>query len=274
MGRSTIIVSVVVALLGTSVLLALWLSTPTGRQHRLEINVYAAASLRDVLLELRNRFDPAGEKKIYFNFAGSNVLAQQIVASNQADIFISANEHWMSHVDEHERSVANTRRPFLSNQLVFIANSATNWTVQTPQQLASIPSRHLSIGDPNAVPAGLYAKSYLEKLSFGDGSLWDHFESKVVPAPDVSAALNIVAADPDIIGIVYRTDATVSKLVRIVYEVPLSVGPAVQYFAAMIHRSGSPPDAAAFFRFLLSEEASKIFQQRGFLPPSATVGDT
>ena len=60
-----------------------------------EIDFYAAASLRDAL----QRLAPACEKEVgvrlVFNFGASSDLARQIEAANKADVFFSADEAWM-----------------------------------------------------------------------------------------------------------------------------------------------------------------------------------
>ena len=227
--------------------------------------MYAAARLGDVLPELAEKFEPESGHRIRFNFAGSNVLAQQIVASNQADIYISANRQWMDYVEQRQEIQSSDRRMFVSNQLVIVANAATSWTIDAPGQLVNIPIRHLSIGDPNAVPAGTYAKAFLEQVAVGEHSLWEHFQSAVVPAPDVRAALNLVSAASDIIGIVYKTDAMAVTSVRVVYEIPPADSPPVRYFAARLQRPNASPAVRAFYEYLVSDEAARVLAARGFV---------
>jgi molybdate transport system substrate-binding protein len=83
---------------------------------------------------------------------------------------------------------------------------------------------------------------------------------------DVRAALAMVNADSSILGIVYRTDATVSDHVRILYEIPEGEVPPIRYSVARIHRSDAPPEADQFFDFLFSDQARKIFSEHGFIP--------
>ena len=83
---------------------AAWLLVLIPRDQpgpRTEINVFAAASLRDVLTDVGKQFESKKGLKIRFNFAGSNVLAQQIAAAEVADVFVSANQRY---------SVPNTHR--------------------------------------------------------------------------------------------------------------------------------------------------------------------
>lgn len=238
-----------------------------------DVTVFAAASLRDVVYEVGAAFSGWAETsgRLYFNVAGSNVLAQQIVASSQADVFLSANEKWMDHVEESGRLVDGSRKPILSNRLVVVANASTDWSATSANDLVRIPFKHLSIGNPDAVPAGIYAKAFLEKMSYDEGTLWAALSDRVAPALDVRAALALVEADPSVIGMVYRTDATESRLVRILFELPRGVAPPIRYFAARVYRPGAPATAQQFYDFLFSDEARRIFAEHGF-EPSAEGG--
>src|SRR5262245_42342075 len=73
---------------------------PAPTKERPELAVYAAASLRDVLGELKAGIEKAANATVVFNLAGSNDLARQIMAADKADLFISADEAWMDKVSE------------------------------------------------------------------------------------------------------------------------------------------------------------------------------
>ena len=67
-----------------------------NRGSEKEVVVFAASSLNGSLQEIGRLFEAATEYRVAFNFAGSNVLAQQLVASVEADIYISADDQWLS----------------------------------------------------------------------------------------------------------------------------------------------------------------------------------
>jgi molybdate transport system substrate-binding protein len=172
----------------------------------------------------------------------------------------------MDHVEKAGRLIAGTRRPVLSNRLVIVAHAATDWRMDEAADLAAIEFEHLSLADPEAVPAGTYAKAFLEQTSYGNDTLWDVLSPKVAPALDVRAALALVEADPAVIGIVYRTDARASGHVRILFEIPDSQAPPITYSAARVYRSDAPAAAERFFGFLFSRKARALFAQHGFVP--------
>lgn len=248
--------------LGAAALLAA-ASCGSGEPDHAEAAVFAAASLRDVLQDLAGPFEDRTGVRAVFNFAGSNVLAQQIEAAPAADVFLSANEDWMDSVEKAGRIAPETRRVFLSNSLVVIAQRDNPIRLESPQQLGEASFRFLSLGDPEAVPAGRYARQYLQSVD-GTGQLWDRLKDKVAPAPDVRAALALVEADPEILGIVYRSDALSSKRVRVIYEVPPGKGPEIRYSGAVVRGGGNSEAGKRFLEFLSGDEAAHVFEEYGF----------
>src|SRR5438067_6229946 len=112
-----------------------------------ELLVGAAASLQAALRDICAAYN---KDRVSFSFAGSNVLAAQIRAGAPMDVFFSADEKTMDKVAERVTS----RRDVLSNELVVVST-------QRIHDLRSV--RRLALGDPNAVPAGVYAREYFEK---------------------------------------------------------------------------------------------------------------
>lgn len=232
------------------------------------IFVFAAASLREVIEDTARAFEKKHAKQGYEvvgNFAGSNALAQQIRSTTRADIFISASEAWMDDVESAGRIVPESRRNILRNRLVVIVATGSELVIDDPSDLATAPIRHLSIGDPRAVPAGIYAKEWLESISHEGGTLWDSVQERIVPGTSVRAALGLVEADRRIAGIVYATDAEASDRVEVLYEVPHDQGPEIRYTAALVRDGRAPAAAREFLDFLTtSPRAQILFLYHGF----------
>ncbi len=231
-----------------------------------EVVVFAAASLRDALQELARGFEQETGIKVLFNFAGSNVLAQQIVAARGADLFLSASERWMDAVDEAGRLAHGTRRALLANSLVVIADAQSRWTLADPCDLAALPFKYLALADPDAVPAGHYARDWLAARACHGPSLWQQVAPRVAPAPDVRAALGLVLADPDLVAIVYTTDwLAFAEKTRVLYEVPSADGPAIRYVLAQVADAPHSDAARAFFDYLTRATARVVFERHGFI---------
>ncbi len=238
--------------------------SPSGQKQD-ELLIFAAASLKDALVEVGGRFEERAGIEPQFNFAGSNVLALQLEAAGLTAVFLSADEHWMDYLEQKQLVVAGTRRAVLANQLVIIANRDNPLELRLPSDLVSAPFRFLSLANPEAVPAGRYAKSFLENVTVDGQSIWMQLRDRVAPAPDARAALAMVEAQQDVIGIVYKTDAATSDKVRVVLDVAARLTPAISYAAALVGRGGDLNSERAFLDFLGGAEASKVFRDHGFI---------
>ncbi len=235
---------------------------PTPREEGLL--VFAAASLRDALNEIGVLYEDRTGTGAVFNFAGSNVLAQQILAAPDADVFLSADELWMDRVESAGLLEPETRRLVVSNRLVVIANGASSIELATLEELASADFRYLVIGDTEAVPAGRYARAVLTDPRVADGGLWERLADRIVPAADARAALGLVEATPGAIGIVYLSDARAAKSARTLLEVPPELGPRIRYVGAALRGRPELAAARAFLDFLASAEAGAILESHGF----------
>ncbi len=233
-----------------------------------EVLVFAAVSLRDVLEEIRTEFEKETPASVVFNFAGSNVLARQIEASPIADVFISADERWMDYVARMHLVAPGSRSTLLGNRLVVVTNSDSELTLAELAELANAEFSFLSLADPDAVPAGRYAKETLQQIRTGATDLWSQVHDLVAPAPDVRAALALVEARHDVVGIVYRTDALTSARVRVALEIPETMTSPIRYAVAAIGQQPGPT-ARRWLEFLHTDTAREIFERHGFV----TYGD-
>jgi molybdate transport system substrate-binding protein len=223
-----------------------------------EITVFAAASLTDALTEIGAAHEKATGDKVRFNFAASNTLARQIEAGAPADIFFSADEAQMDALAAKGLIARDTRKALLGNTLV-IVTAPDGPAIAKVADLSGPAIRRLSLGDPKAVPAGVYAKQFLEKLN-----LWETLQPKIVPAENVRAALAVVESGNAEAGIVYKTDAAISRKVKIALEIPASEGPAIRYPVALVAGSSHNAAAKKFLSYLADKEAGAVFSKRGF----------
>jgi molybdate transport system substrate-binding protein len=223
-----------------------------------EILVFAAASLSDVLTELEKVYEGGGGGKVSFNFAGSNDLARQIAAGAPAAVFLSANHAQMELLEKSGKTKHEESFALLGNILVVIAPKKSP-AAPLADARGLLGFERLSLADPAAVPAGVYAKTWLEKEG-----VWAQIAPKVVPALDVRAALSAVAAGNLPAGIVYATDAASSDKVKVIYRVPAEATPDLRYYAAPV--SPGSPAATAFLAFLKGPKARAAFAKAGFTP--------
>ncbi|MEK7951222.1 molybdate ABC transporter substrate-binding protein [Luteolibacter soli] len=220
-----------------------------------ELRVAAAASLAESVKEVGAAYEKANGTKITPVLAASNVLARQIEEGAPIDVFISADEANMKKVEEAK--LVNNVTKLLTNALVVVVPNESEAKVSGGSDLANF--KRISIGDPVAVPAGVYAKNWLTKQG-----LWESIGPKCVGSENVRAALAAVEAGNADAAIVYKTDAAVSKKVKVAWTVPAGEAPAIIYPVAVCTATKQADEAKKFADFLKSEEASKIFTARGF----------
>ncbi len=255
----------------TMVLLTLVLLTGAGMGFAVEqsmaadagVVVFAAASTTNAVTEIGELYTAQNKGHITTSFASSSTLAKQIASGAPADVYLSANKKWMDFLEEKKSIEKATRFDLLGNRIVLIApvNSAVHGIdVDKGLDLAGLlgSQGRLSLGDPDHVPAGMYGKKALETLA-----LWEQVKNRLAPMKDVRAALVLVERAEAPLGLVYATDAAISKKVRVVGTFPLESHPPIVYPAAAV-TGGKTEAAALFLNFLKSSEARAIFQKYGF----------
>lgn len=244
-------------------LLSLWLAASAKEAQpasaREPVQVFAASSLADALAEIGSAWQQTGAGQVAFSFGASSDLARQIRAGAPADVFFSADRAQMDALEREGLVRASERGDLVANQLVVIVPSASAARVTAARDLEAFSQ--VALADPEAVPAGVYARRWLEGLG-----LWERLAPRVVPMLHVRAALAAVESENVEAGIVYRTDAARSRRARVAFEVPLSQGPRILYPVAPIAGSRNPA-AAAFVAYLRSSSARATFDRHGFLAP-------
>jgi molybdate transport system substrate-binding protein len=224
------------------------------------LRVSAAASLTDVLQALAPVYRTQTGDTLVFNFGASSMLARQIQEGAPVDLFISADEQKMDQLQHAHLIVAASRRSILSNQLVIVVPGDSRLTFASAADLAGRSVKNIALAETQSVPAGIYAKQYLRKTG-----IWSKVVGKVIPTDNVRSALAAVESGNADAGIVYKTDALISRGVRVAYEVPLAEGPDISYPAAMIGDSREKAAAQRLLDFLQSPAAQEIFKKYGFL---------
>ena len=204
-----------------------------------ELQIAAAASLQDALREVAAKYPG----RITFVFGASNILAQQIRAGAPVDVFLSADEATMNKIAD----LVATRQDLLSNELVVVSSEPL-------RDLLGV--QRLALGDPSAVPAGVYAREY-----FQQHGLWEALRPKVIPMDNVRAAL--AAADNGSVdaAVVYRTDALLAKRARVTMTLR---GPVIRYPVAILRGAKRPDAARRFVDYLASPSAAAVFRRFGF----------
>lgn len=225
--------------------------------EKVELTVSAAASLQDALNEMTSAFEKENPNvAINYNFGSSGSLQQQIAQGAPVDLFFSAAEDKFDQLVE-EGLIEDNGMNLLGNEIVLVVPKDADIRMNSFTDISK--ANKISIGTPESVPAGKYAKETLENLD-----VWKSIEGKTVFAKDVRQVLTYVETGNVDAGIVYKTDALVSSKVEIAATAKENTHAAIIYPAGIIKSSSHKKEAKLFYEYLQNEESRKTFEKYGF----------
>lgn len=228
-----------------------------------DVLVFAAASQRNALDAVISEYKAESGRSVRAAYQSSSALARQIERGAPADLFVSANPAWMDHLQKRDLIDSATRVDMFGNRLVLVTakgNPAAPIEIANGFNLARLLGNgRLAVGDPDHVPAGLYAKQAL--LALG---AWDGVAAQLVRAENVRAALALVARGEAAYGIVYASDATADRTVEVAGTFPADSHSRIVYPVAVTKEASNRRGAKSFLDFLRTPKAAKIYRQFGF----------
>lgn len=228
-------------------------SANTAVAERAPVTVFAAASLRGALDAIVQTYDAT----VQLSYGGSGTMARQIAAGAPADVVVLAHTKWMDWLEDNAAIVSGTRRNIVANELVLIGPISDDLLTATPDLFALLGrDARLAMGQRDAVPAGIYAREWLQNTG-----QWDAVVNRLAETDNVRAALALVARGQAPVGIVYASDALADPAVQILAYVPNTMHSPIVYPAAALTVEGQ-----AFLKHLASATSQGIFQTHGFKP--------
>jgi molybdate transport system substrate-binding protein len=203
-------------------------------------------------------------------YASSGALARQIIAQGPAEIFISANSHWMDAVTKAQRAFPDTRQTLMANSLVLAAPRQSKLQVSLKpgvDLLGALDGGRLVTADPAHAPLGSYAKAGLQWLG-----AWEAIKNRLIRVTDAARARTLVEQGAVAAGILYASDVAANPRLKSIAAFPQESHPPAVYEIALLGSTaptllGSTSQAARDFAGWLSgQEGQKIFARHGFIP--------
>lgn len=255
--------------LATLAAVALATGCSLGTPAPTELNVYAAASLQDVLQALIERYeDNHPELNLVAAFDATSTLRTQIEEGAPADVFLAADTSNPQAL--HDAGLAGMPVTFTANRVTLVVPGDNPGAIHDWTDLASTGVVIIAAGED--VPITQYAEQTVANLAaLPDAPMGyaEAVEAAIASREDnVRAVLTKIELAEGDAAFVYVTDAASSDDVS---EVPLpqaAVAEAV-YDGAVI---GDDPPAAAqdFLDWLTDDEAQAVFDSFGFTTPPAS----
>lgn len=229
------------------------------------LRVAAAISLREAVQAIAADYEATNGAKVEITLGSSGQLLAQIRNGAPLDVFISA-AHEQVDALEHDRLVEpHSRQVVAANELVLIAPAKSAVDLQRIEDLASPALKRLAIGDPQTVPAGMYAQQTLDKLQ-----LTDKLKDRLVYGTNARQVLDYVVRGEVSAGLVFATDARAAgDKVHVVATADPNLHAPIEYPAVMLRNSKQVDAAKRFVAFLRSSKAEAQFSARGFIRPTA-----
>lgn len=229
--------------------------------------VLVAASAQEAIAEAAKQFGERHPGEIKLSPGPSQALAKQLLEGAPADLFLSASEEWAKAVEK--RGLAAKIVPLLGNELVLIVPQGNPAAVTGPDDLLDARVRHLALAGEK-VPAGEYARQALAHLKLYE-KLVD--AKKIVRGHDVRATLLLVERGEAEAGIVYATDARIAKDVDVASTFAADAHEPIIYPLVLTLEGAKRKQSQAFFDYLQTEAAGKIFAKHGFAKPPEAKKD-
>ena len=191
----------------------------------------------------------------------------------QADVFASADEHWMNET-QGKGLVRGTPEVFARNTLVLIVPRANPARIHTLRDLAR---RGVKLAVTlEQVPAGRYTNETLRRLGTQPGFPADYAQrvraNVVTEEENVKAVATKVQLGEVDAGFVYRTDAP-ARLAGAITVLPIPLPDTAQVVArypiAVVRASRSPLLAQAFVDLVVGNAGQTMLMAHGFRPAAA-----
>lgn len=248
----------------------------TNKEEKVELTVFAAASMQETLTELGNKYMEENKNvTITFNFDSSGTLKTQIQEGADCDIFISAGQKQMNQLDiTADPSVntdgldfvlADTRFNILENKVALTVPDGNPAGIGSYDDLVNglkNGSLILAMGNSD-VPVGQYTQKILAYFELNEEDL--AAAGSITYGGNVKEVTTQVSEATVDCGIIYQTDAFSAGLTVVDTATPEMCGQVI-YPAAVLNISQNVDAAKAFLTYLTSEAADAVFENVGFTP--------
>lgn len=241
--------------------LALVLGGCVPRRQAVSLTVAAGAGLSEVMPAVGADFERAQpDIKVTFTFGNAGAISAQVKQGAPVDVVLFPSGG--GHMDALERDgfiLPGSRRVVARDDLVLAVPAGKQVPADPWSWLRSSEVRRVAIGDPKAVPAGVYAMQVLRHLGL-DAAL----EPKLVYAGTVRQALVYVEQGEAEAALVYRSTVRGSDRARVAAVAPPETHDAIFFEGAVVKAARHADEAQLFLQCLLSPGAARVFEEHGF----------
>jgi molybdate transport system substrate-binding protein len=225
------------------------------------VRVAAASDLKFALGQLADQYKRQTSQRIELNLGSSGQFAQQIRQGLPVDLYMSADEAFVSQLADAGLTRDRGALYALGRIAALVPAGST---LPLDERLGGLRSawpsiRHFAIANPEHAPYGRAARTALERLG-----LWDLVRPRLVLGENIAHATQFVTSGAAQAGISALSLALAPEVSRLVRHIVLPADLHDPLRQRMVLLKGARPAAAGFYEFLQGAAARQVFQRYGF----------
>lgn len=243
--------------------------------EEVELIVFAAASMTETLEEIAEMYkEVAPNVKITYTFESSGTLKDYIEAGADCDIFISASPKQMNALDAAKDEeggntdgldfvLSDTRINLLENKVALAVPEGNSKNINSyDDMVAGLKDGSILLAMGNSdVPVGQYTQKIFAYYELNEDEL--AASGVLTYGSNVKEVTEQVSSGAVDCGIIYATDAFSAEL-QVVDTATAEMCGQVIYPAAVLNTTKNEEAAKAFLEYLITDEASEVFESVGF----------
>ena len=220
-----------------------------------ELLVGAASDLSPMESALRQAFEARSGVRLRFSFGSSGLLARQVRSGAPYDVYLSANEQFVSDLSKDGLLQADSVRAYATGRVGLWSASGQ---IRSVRNLTSPEVRHIALPNPQHAPYGAAAEQLLRKEG-----IWEQIHGKLVLAENVRQAFEYARTG--------NADAVLTSWTLLFDKggilLPDSAHPPIRQAGGVVKGAKNERAGRAFLDYLAGAEGQKLLARFGLFPP-------
>ncbi|RXJ93558.1 molybdate ABC transporter substrate-binding protein [Malaciobacter molluscorum] len=229
------------------------------------INIAAAANVSYAINDLKKEFNKIyPDTKVNVTLTSSGKITAQIRNGAPYDIFMAANMKFPEALYKEDFAVT---RPLVYAQGSLAYLSAKKQDFKKGIKLITNPSfKKIAIANPKTAPYGTASVQAMK-----NAKVYKDIENKLIYAESISQAVTYALTAADV-GFIAKSSLYSEKMKEYKegvnwYTVDSKLYTPINQGIVLLKRAENNKEASAFYSFILSKKAEKVFKDFGYLVP-------
>lgn len=228
------------------------------------VTVAVASNFSDTAVVLAQSFEANNEHKLRLVHGSSGRLYAQITNGAPFDLFLSADRERPRKLELEEKAVAGSRFTYAVGRLVVWSRNPALIGQDCLAALSQQGTGKIAIANPKLAPYGRAAQEFLVASEF-----WQRLQPDLVFGENIAQTFQFVASGNASVGLIAQSQLLRQSMpvTSCEYPVPASTHRAIEQQAVLLPRAAERTAAIEFLRYLRSDVARAIVEERGYGVP-------